>query len=143
MATEDIGLADPRALTLTMDAMRAVEFIGMPEGNLALAEATVYLSLAPKSNAVYEAYSSAHRDANETLAEPVPLHLRNAPTRLMKDLGYGDGYKYAHNYDDRITDMQCLPENLKNREYYQPTDQGLEKNLKEKLNWVRQHGPKK
>jgi putative ATPase len=143
MATEDIGLADPRALTLTMDAMRAVEFIGMPEGNLALAEATVYLSLAPKSNAVYEAYSSAHRDASETLAEPVPLHLRNAPTRLMKGLGYGDGYKYAHNYDDRITDMQCFPENLKDREYYQPTDQGLEKSLKEKLTWVREHGRKK
>jgi putative ATPase len=138
MATEDIGLADPRALTLALDATRAVEFIGMPEGKLALAEAAVYLSLAPKSNAIYEAYGSAQKDANENLAEPVPLHIRNAPTRLMKDLGYGEGYKYAHNFEERITDMQCLPDNLKDREYYRPTDAGLEKTLREKLNWVRQ-----
>lgn len=143
MASEDIGLADPRALTLAMDAMHAVEFIGMPEGKLALAEAVVYLSLAPKSNAVYEAYSAAQRDANETLAEPVPLHLRNAPTGLMKDLRYGEGYKYAHSFEERITDMQCFPDNLKDRQYYRPTDMGLEKNLKERLEWARHHQGKK
>jgi putative ATPase len=137
MASEDIGLADPRALAMAIDALKAVEFIGMPEGKLALAQLAVYLSLAPKSNAVYEAYSAAQQDATESLAEPVPLHLRNAPTRLMKDLGYGRGYKYAHQYDERITDMQCLPENLKDRQYYEPTDQGLEKSLKEKWDWVR------
>ncbi|MDD5544900.1 MAG: replication-associated recombination protein A [Acidobacteriia bacterium] len=137
MASEDIGLADPRALSVAIDAMRAVDFIGMPEGKLALAEAVVYLSLAPKSNALYEAYDAAQRDATETIAEPVPLQIRNAPTRLMKDLGYGKDYQYAHNYEDRITDMQCLPENLKERVYYQPTEFGLEKTLKEKLAWVR------
>ncbi len=143
MATEDIGLADPRALTLAMEAMRSVDFLGMPEGNLALAEVAVYLALAPKSNAIYTAYSSAQQDATETLAEPVPLQIRNAPTRLMKELGYGEGYKYAHNFDDRITDMQCLPENLKDREYYDPTDSGLEKSLREKVDWARKRIHKK
>ncbi len=143
MATEDIGLSDPRALSIALDAMQAVDFIGMPEGKLALAEAAVYLSLAPKSNAIYEAYSSAQTDANETQAEPVPLHLRNAPTRLMKNLGYGRGYQYAHNFEEKITDMQCLPDNLKDRKYYEPTDAGLEQKLKEKLEWARRRNRKK
>jgi putative ATPase len=105
----------------------------MPEGNLALAEAAVYLSLAPKSNALYVGYGEVARDAEKTIAEPVPFHLRNAVTGLMANFGYGKGYQYAHKADDKLTDMQCLPDNLKDRHYYRPTDQGFEKRLKEKL----------
>ena len=133
MASEDIGLADPHALGVTVAAMQAVHFIGMPEADLALAEATVYLSLAPKSNALYTGYGNVKRDAQESLAEPVPLHLRNAVTGLMSNVGYGKGYQYAHNAPERLTDMQCLPANLQGRHYYQPTDEGFERRLKEKL----------
>jgi putative ATPase len=133
MASEDIGMADPTALSLTVAAMQTVHFLGMPEGNLALAEAVVYLSLAPKSNALYVGYGEVARDAQQTLAEPVPMHLRSAVTGLMANLGYGKGYQYAHNADEKLTDMQCLPENLKDREYFRPTDQGFEKRLKERM----------
>ncbi|MEW6207038.1 MAG: replication-associated recombination protein A [Acidobacteriota bacterium] len=118
-ASEDIGLADPQALTQAVAAMQATHFIGLPEARLALTQATLYLALAPKSNAVLEAYMSAQKDALETVREPVPLHLRNAPTSLMKQLGYGAGYKYAHDYESRRAgDMECLPENLRGRRYY-------------------------
>ena len=133
MASEDIGMADPNALSVTVAAMQAAHFLGMPEGNLALAEAAVYLALAPKSNALYVGYGEVARDAQKTLAEPVPFHLRNAVTGLMANHGYGKGYQYAHNAEDKLTDMQCLPDNLKDRRYYRPTDQGLEKRLKEKM----------
>ena len=133
MATEDIGLADPHALGVTVAAMQAVHFMGMPEADLALAEATVYLSLAPKSNALYAGYGDVKRDAQETLAEPVPLHLRNPVTGLMSNVGYGKGYQYAHHAPERLTEMQCLPDNLQGRHYYRPTDEGFEKMLKEKL----------
>ena len=132
-ASEDIGMADPHALGVTVAAMQAVHFLGMPEGNLALAEAAVYLSLAPKSNALYVGYGEVARDAQQTIAEPVPFHLRNAVTGLMANLGYGKGYQYAHQAEDKLTDMQCLPNNLKDRRYYRPTEQGLEKRLKEKM----------
>ena len=133
MASEDIGLADPNALGITVAAMQAVHFMGMPEGNLALAEAAVYLALAPKSNALYLGYGEVVRDAQETMAEPVPLNLRNAVTGMMANFGYGKEYQYAHDADDKLTDMQCLPDNLKDRRYYRPTDEGLEKRLKEKM----------
>jgi putative ATPase len=137
MAVEDIGLADPNALGLCMAARDAVDFIGMPEGNLALAQAAVYLALAPKSNALYTAYSEVQQDVERTAAEPVPLHLRNAPTGLMKSLGYGRGYQYAHDVEGKVADMQCLPDNLKDRRYYQPTDEGAEKSIRERLDEIR------
>ncbi len=138
MASEDIGLADPSALGVTVGTMQAVHFVGMPEGNLALAEAAVYLALAPKSNALYEGYSQVKTDAQKTVAEPVPLHLRNPVTGLMAHFGYGKGYQYAHNAPDRLTEMQCLPESLKDRRYYRPTDEGFEKKLKEKLQAIQE-----
>ncbi len=138
MASEDIGLADPNALSVTVSAMQAVHFMGMPEGNLALAEAAVYLSLAPKSNALYVGYGEVKEDAQKTIAEPVPMHLRNPVTGLMANLGYGKGYQYAHNTADRLTDMQCLPDNLKDRRYYRPTDEGFEKRLREKLQAIQE-----
>ncbi|PYV61428.1 MAG: AAA family ATPase, partial [Acidobacteria bacterium] len=137
MAVEDIGLAEPNALALCMAARDAVDFIGMPEGNLALAQAVVYLALAPKSNALYAAYSQVQTDVERTAAEPVPLHLRNAPTGLMKHLGYGKGYQYAHDLENKVADMQCLPDNLKDRVYYQPTNQGVEKRIRERLEEIR------
>jgi putative ATPase len=137
MSVEDIGLADPHALELCMAAKEAVDFIGMPEGNLALAQAVVYLSLAPKSNALYTAYGSVKSDVENTVADPVPLHLRNAPTSLMKQIGYGKGYEYAHDYDDKITNMECLPESLRGRRYYHPTDQGVEKRIRERMEEIR------
>jgi putative ATPase len=133
MAVEDIGLADPQALSLCMAARDAVDFIGMPEGNLALAEAVVYLSVAPKSNALYTAYGTVQEDVESTAAQPVPLHLRNAPTRLMKQLHYGRGYQYAHDVEGKVANMQCLPDNLKDRFYYQPTNEGIEKRIGERL----------
>jgi putative ATPase len=146
MASEDIGLADPHALGVTVAAMQAVHFVGMPEGNLALAEAVVYLSLAPKSNALYTGYGQVAEDAQKTLAEPVPMHLRNPVTGMMANFGYGKGYQYAHQAEDKLTDMTCLPENLQDRQYYQPTDQGFEKRLKEKLQaiqeWKQKHARK-
>jgi putative ATPase len=137
MAVEDIGLADPNALSLCMAARDAVDFIGMPEGNLALAQAVVYLALAPKSNALYTAYANVQQDVERTAAEPVPLHLRNAPTGLMKNLGYGQGYQYAHDLESKVADMQCLPDNLKDRRYYQPTSEGAEKLIGERLEEIR------
>jgi putative ATPase len=137
MAVEDVGLADPNALSLAVAARDAVDFIGMPEGNLALAEAAVYLALAPKSNALYTAYGSVQQDVERTVAQPVPLQLRNAPTGLMKGLGYGAGYKYAHDFDDKVADMQCLPDNLKGRRYYFPTQEGIEKRIRERMEEIR------
>jgi putative ATPase len=137
MAVEDIGLADPNALALCMAARDAVDFIGMPEGNLALAQAVVYLSVAPKSNALYTAYSAVQEDVERTAAESVPLHLRNAPTGLMKGMGYGQGYQYAHDLDTRVADMQCLPDNLRDRVYYHPTNEGIEKRIRERLEETR------
>jgi putative ATPase len=137
MAVEDIGLADPSALALCMAARDAVDFIGMPEGNLALAQAVVYLSLAPKSNALYTAYGNVQQDVERTAAEPVPLHLRNAPTGLMKNLGYGRDYQYAYNFDDKVADMQCLPDNLRDRTYYHPTNEGVEKRIRERMEEIK------
>jgi len=137
MAVEDVGLAEPNALALCMAARDAVDFIGMPEGNLALAQAVVYLSLAPKSNALYTAYGAVQADVERTAAEPVPLHLRNAPTGLMKNLGYGKGYQYAHDLDSKVAEMQCLPDNLKDRTYYHPTSEGVEKRIREKIEEIR------
>jgi putative ATPase len=132
-ASEDIGNADPQALTVAVAAKDAVHFIGMPEGNTALAQAAVYLATAPKSNAIYAAYSRAAEDAHHDVAEPVPLHLRNAPTRLMKDLAYGKGYRYAHDEPDAVADMSCLPPALKGRRYYEPTERGFEAEIKRRL----------
>ena len=137
MSVEDIGLADPNALALCMAARDAVDFIGMPEGNLALAQAVVYLSLAPKSNSLYTAYGAVTDDVERTAQEPVPLHLRNAPTALMKGLGYGRDYQYAHDAEDKIAGMQCLPDSLRDRVYYHPTDQGIEKRIRERLEEIR------
>jgi len=137
MAVEDIGLADPGALSLCMAARDAVDFIGMPEGNLALAQAVVYLALAPKSNALYTAYGAVQTDVERTAAESVPLHLRNAPTGLMKGLGYGEGYQYAHDLEQKVADMQCLPDNLRDRVYYHPTGEGMEKKIRERLEEIR------
>ena len=145
-AAEDIGLADPRALELAVAAYQACHFIGMPECSVHLTEAVVYLSLAPKSNALYTAYESAKRDALTMLAEPVPLVIRNAPTKLMKELDYGKGYKYAHNEKDKLSTMQCLPDSLSGREYYRPTEEGAEarfaQRLKEIKDWKEQHKDK-
>jgi len=135
-ASEDVGLADPRALEQAVAAYQAAHFIGMPECNVILAQVAVYLSLAPKSNALYVGYNRAKRDAEQTMAQGVPLHLRNAPTKLMQEIGYGKGYKYAHDYEDKIANMQCLPDNLKDRKYYIPTDQGQEKYFKERKNYL-------
>ena len=132
-ASEDIGNADPQALTVAVAAKEAVHFIGMPESNTALAQCAIYLATAPKSNAVYAAYGRAADDAHKDVAEPVPLHLRNAPTKLMKDLDYGKGYKYAHAEADAIADMSCLPPALKGRKYYEPTDRGFEKEIRARL----------
>ena len=133
MASEDIGLADPQALEVAVAAQQAAHFVGMPEGNLALAEAAVYLALAPKSNALYTGYGEVQKDVASTVAEPVPLHLRNPVTGLMSKLGYGRGYEYAHDAPERLTHMTCLPESLKERRYYHPTGEGFEKSLRERL----------
>src|SRR5437667_706700 len=138
MAVEDIGLADPTALSVTLAARDAFDFLGHPEGDLALAQAVVYLAVAPKSNALYTAYSEVQHDVERTAAEPVPLHLRNAPTGLMKGLGYGEGYQYAHDLEDKVADMECLPENLRTRVYYEPTNEGIEKRIREQLEEIRQ-----
>jgi putative ATPase len=137
MAVEDIGLAEPNALALCMAARDAVHFIGMPEGNLALAQAVVYLSVAPKSNALYTAYGAVQQDVEQTAAEPVPLHLRNAPTGLMKNLGYGKDYQYAHDTEAKVADMQCLPDSLRDRVYYHPTNEGVEKRIRERLEEIK------
>jgi len=132
-ASEDVGNADPRALEITLAAKEAVHFLGMPEANTALAQAVTYLAAAPKSNAVYVGYGRAARDATRDVAAPVPLHLRNAPTRLMKDLGYGEGYRYAHDEAAGVSEMSCLPEHLEGRRYYEPTDRGIEARIKDAL----------
>ena len=137
MAVEDIGLASPEALNLTLSARDAMDFLGSPEGELALAQAVVYLALAPKSNAVYTAYGAVLEDIEATRAEPVPLHLRNAPTRLMKELEYGKGYRYAHDEEGKVADMTCLPESLKDRSYYHPTQEGREKLLAQRMDEIR------
>jgi putative ATPase len=133
-ASEDIGLAAPAALSQTVAAMQAVKLVGLPEGKLALAQAVVYCACAPKSNAIYRAYGQASNDALNTIQHPVPLHLRNAPTGLMKDIGYGKGYQYAHDFvSGKAADMQCLPTELIGRKYFQPTDRGFESKLRQKL----------
>lgn len=142
-ASEDVGMADPRALQVVVAAYDAVHCIGMPEGSVNLTQAVVYLSLAPKSNALYGAYEKAKLDAVKTMAEGVPLHLRNAPTKLMNQLGYGKGYKYAHDFENKITDMECLPENLRGRQYYIPTSQGMERNISERLDYIKSIKAKK
>jgi putative ATPase len=136
-ASEDIGNADPRALQIALAAKDAAHFLGMPECNTALAQAVTYLAAAPKSNAVYRAYGAAARDALQDVASPVPLHLRNAPTKLMKDLDYGRGYRYAHDEAAGVAPMSCLPEHLEGRRYYEPTDRGLEARLKDALERAR------
>ena len=142
-ASEDVGLADPRALEIAVAAYQACHFIGMPECSVHLTEAVVYMSLAPKSNALYTAYEQAKKDALSHLAEPVPLVIRNAPTKLMQELDYGKGYQYAHNTREKLTSMQCLPDSLLGREYYRPTEQGLEARYKERLlqikDWKKRH----
>jgi putative ATPase len=137
MAVEDIGLAAPEALNLCLSAKETYDFLGSPEGELALAEAVVYLSLAPKSNAVYTAFGAVQEDIERTRQEPVPLHLRNAPTKLMKDLGYAEGYKYAHDEAGKVADMDCLPDSLKGRTWFHPTQEGREKQLAQRLEEIR------
>ena len=136
-SAEDVGLADPKAMELAVAAYQACHFIGMPECSVHLTEIVVYLSLAPKSNAMEVAYMEAKADALHMLDEPVPLIIRNAPTALMKDLNYGKGYQYAHDYKEKMTAMQCLPDSLKDRTYYHPTDQGLEPRYAERLNAIK------
>jgi putative ATPase len=138
MAVEDIGLADPEALAVTLAARDAFDFLGIPEGDLALAQAVVYLAVAPKSNALTTAYGAVQEDVERTAQQPVPLHLRNAPTGLMKSLGYGKGYQYAHDVESKVADMQCLPDSLKDHVYYHPTDEGVEKRIKARLNEIKQ-----
>ena len=137
-ASEDVGLADPQALPLAMAAQQAVHFIGMPEGALALAELTVYLALAPKSNAIYRAYGAARDDVAMSRNDPVPLHLRNAPTRLMKSEGYGRGYRYAHEFAEGVVGQQNVPDNVRGRRYYQPTDRGFERELGRRIERIRE-----
>jgi len=137
MASEDIGLADPNALHITLTARDAVDFLGMPEGNLALAQAVVYLCAAPKSNALYTAYGAVKEDVERTAQDPVPLHLRNAPTSFMKSVGYGAGYQYAHDLEEKVADMQCLPDNLQGHTYYHPTEEGIEKRIKARLEEIK------
>ena len=145
-ASEDIGLADPKALEIAVAAYQACHFIGMPECSVHLTQAVVYMSVAPKSNALYMAYEHAKRDAAKMLAEPVPLVIRNAPTKLMQELNYGKGYQYAHDTADKLTNMQCLPDSLLGTTYYNPTTQGLEARVKARLEeikrWKKQHSPK-
>ena len=137
-AAEDVGLADPQALSLSIAAFEACRLIGVPECNVHLTEAVIYMSLAPKSNAMETAYLSAKEDAVKHLAEPVPLVIRNAPTKLMRELEYGKGYQYAHNTKDKLTNMQCLPDSLKDKTYYHPTEQGLEKRFKGRLQFIKE-----
>jgi putative ATPase len=137
MAVEDIGLAAPEALNLCLSARDAMHFLGSPEGELALAQAVVYLALAPKSNAVYTAYGAVKEDVAKTAAQPVPLHLRNAPTRLMKELDYGKGYQYAHDVEGKVAAMECLPPSLAEKRYYHPTNEGREKLLAQRMEDIR------
>ncbi len=142
-AAEDVGLADPRALEIAIAAYQACHFIGMPECSVHLTEAVVYMALAPKSNAMESAYFAARDDAKQHLQEPVPLHIRNAPTKLMQELDYGKGYKYAHDFEEKVTAMKCMPDSLEGKQYYNPTDQGMESRFKERYNnikkWKEEH----
>ena len=137
MAIEDIGLADPRALEQAIACMQTVHFLGMPEGDQALAQLTIYLAIAPKSDASYQALNKANGTIEATVAEPVPLHLRNAPTKLMKEMGYAKGYRHAHREKDALTDMQCLPDSLAGTTFYEPTERGFEQRIRERLEWLR------
>jgi putative ATPase len=132
-ASEDVGLADPRALAIAVDARDAVHFIGLPEGELALAEAAVYCALAPKSNALYKAWGAVKKVISDGASDPPPMAILNAPTDLMKREGFGEGYSYAHDHEDAVTDLECLPERLRGRRFYRPTDRGLEQRLSERL----------
>jgi putative ATPase len=136
MAIEDIGLSEPRAVEQAMACMQTVHFLGIPEGDQALAQLTIYLALAPKSDAAYQALNKVNAIIESTVAPPVPLHLRNAPTRLMKQMGYSKDYRHAHNQPDAVTDMQCLPDSLSDAVFYQPTDRGFEQKLRERLEWL-------
>jgi putative ATPase len=136
-ASEDVGIADPQALQVAVSAMEAFHFIGLPEGDLALAQAAVYLATAPKSNALYTAFLGIKKDVRELENRPVPLHIRNAPTTLMKDLGYGEDYKYPHDYPDHFVEEDYLPENIKGKTYYHPTEQGFEREIKRRLEFWR------
>jgi putative ATPase len=138
MAVEDIGLADPRALEQAVAAMQTMHFLGAPEGDQALAQAAIYLSVAPKSDRAYQALNRARADVQQTMAEPVPLHLRNAPTNSMREWGYGEGYRHAHDYEGAIPEMSCLPPSLLGRQYYSPTDRGVEKRIRERLLEIRE-----
>jgi putative ATPase len=133
-ASEDIGLADTHALRVALDAKEAFQFIGLPEGKLALAQCAVYLAAAPKSNSIYAAYGAVAKDVADTRNEPVPPQLRNAPTKLMKEVGYGEGYRYAHSFKEKVADMDCLPESLKGRRYFQGQNIGEEASIVRKLN---------
>ena len=142
MAIEDISLADPRALEQAIAAMQAVHFLGIPEGDLALAQAAIYLSVAPKSDAAYRALGAVTEDVRKTIAEPVPMNLRNPVTRSMKEWGYGEGYQHAHQFEDAIVDMECLPPSLAGRRYYFPSDRGIEKRIAERMEEIRRRrGP--
>lgn len=136
MAVEDIGLASPQALGITLAARDAYDFLGSPEGELAIAQAVAYLALAPKSNAIYAAFGEVQEDVEKTAADPVPLHLRNAPTGLMKAIGYGKGYQYAHDVESKVADMQCLPDNLRERSYFHPTLEGFERELRKRMDEI-------
>ncbi len=137
MSIEDISLADPRALEQSVAAMQAVHFLGIPEGDLALAQAAIYLAVAPKSDAAYRAMNSVRDDVEKTIAEPVPMHLRNAPTAAMKQWGYSSGYQHAHKFEEAITDMECLPPSMIGRQYYTPSNRGLEKRIAERMEEIR------
>ncbi|MBV8571063.1 MAG: replication-associated recombination protein A, partial [Acidobacteriaceae bacterium] len=136
MAIEDIGMADPRAIEQGIACMQTVHFLGIPEGDQALAQLTIYLALAPKSNAAYEALNKVNEVIETSIAEPVPMQLRNAPTKLMKTMGYGRGYRHAHDENDAVTKMQCLPGSLQGSQFYRPTDRGFEKKIKERMHWL-------
>jgi putative ATPase len=142
MAIEDIGLADPHAVEQAIACMQTVHFLGIPEGDQALAQLTIYLALAPKSDAAYRALNKVNATIETTMAPSVPLHLRNAPTGLMKKMGYSKGYKHAHNEKDAVTDMQCLPDSLIGSHFYEPTEQGLEQELRERLQWLQERRSK-
>ncbi len=136
-ASEDIGNADPYALQVALSGMEAFRFLGFPEGELALAQVAVYLATAPKSNSIYTAYTHVKEDIKKSGPLPVPLHIRNAPTKLMKNLEYGKGYKYAHDYEGAYKPQEYLPDGLKNRVYYKPSERGYEKTIKQRLDWWR------
>ena len=137
-AAEDVGMADPRAMEIAVAAFQACHLIGMPECSVHLTEAVIYMALAPKSNAMEVAYLEAAADARNNMAEPVPMHIRNAPTKLMRNLDYGKGYQYAHDYEEKMTAMECLPDSLKDHEYYHPTDEGFEPRYKERLRQIKE-----